>query len=346
MRRLVPVLGWLLIAAAVWGFFAAAAGLPADGYELRFEAPLSAGQAESLCRAAAEQGLDLALWREEPVTLTTALGRRTTARRIAVYGSPSLCFPADAVCGTVPGAGQTDGCAVSAGLADALFGSRDAAGLTLTADGESHRVTGVLTGKEAFLLCPETADSGTGCSAASLRIRSGGNPRGTVQSLLQRAGLAESGTVLLPVGTLRQFLTAAGWLPLVVAALLLARQLGQRLPSGLRRAAGFGVLLAAALALPALLGVLPRWLIPARWSDPGFWTDLADMARQSLLAFVSLPDTVRDHGLAGQLLAAAGCALMLCAGALLSRPAVTPEDPADPDAPKTSGRHRSRWGEP
>src|SRR5699024_9945597 len=66
---------------------------------------------------------------------------------------------------------------------------------------------------------------------------------------------------LLPYGTLRGMLAALAWLPLAAAACLLARGLWQALP--LRGGARWLALaLLAALALPAALAALPRWLIP------------------------------------------------------------------------------------
>lgn len=307
------------MAMAVWGLFHLAADLPVNGYELRLGEPLSAQQAESLSRTAGERDLDLALWKEEPVALSTPLGRSSTARCVSVYGNPSLCFPVGLLCGTMPGAGQTGGCAISAGLADALFGSREVEGLSLTAAGKTLRITGVLKGEELFLVCPQATCSDAGYFALSLNLRHADDPRGTVRSLLQSAGLSEQDTTLLPTGTLRQILTAAAWLPLALVALMLARQMWILIfPAGKgRRTAGFALLILAALALPGVLAGVPRWLIPSRWSELSFWTDLSNAARQSLLAFVSLPDTMRDHLLGRQILLTLACLLGLCSAALL-----------------------------
>ena len=217
------------------------------------------------------------------------------------------------------GAGQWDGCAVSAGLADALFGSREVTGLELTVKGEKRCVTGVVEGKECFLICPDVTASDAGYTAASLEIENGNNPRGTIQNLLQSAGLSENGTELLPTGTLRQIINAVAWIPLGVAALLFLHQLWRLAPLGKmgRQVAAFALLLMAALALPDLLAALPRWLVPSRWSDMNFWMDLGNLAKQSLMAFGSLTNSVRDQLLGTQILAFGGYLLGLLAGALL-----------------------------
>lgn len=84
-----------------------------------------------------------------------------------------------------------------------------------------------------------------------------------------------------------------------------------------RQVAAFALLLMAALALPDLLAALPRWLVPSRWSDMNFWMDLGNLAKQSLMAFGSLTNSVRDQLLGTQILAFGGCLLGLLAGALL-----------------------------
>ena len=318
-KSIFTILGWALIALAVGGLFILAADLPANGYELRFEDPLSALQANSLSKAAEHLGLNLALWKEDSETVTTELERSSAAQRISVYGSPTLCFPAAYLCGSAPGAGQWDGCAISAGLADALFGSREVTGLKLIVNGEKCRVTGVAEGKECFLICPDGTASDAGYIAASLEIKNGNNPRGTVQNLLQSAGLSENDTELLPTGTLRQIINTVAGIPLAIAALIFLNQLWRLAPLGKmgRQVAAFALLLMAALALPDLLDALPRWLVPGRWSDMDFWMDLCNVAQQSLIAFVSLTNSVRDQLLGTQILAFGGCLLGLLAGALL-----------------------------
>lgn len=231
-KRIFTILGWALIALAVGGLFILAADLPANGYELRFEEPLSVLQADSLSKAAEYLGLSLALWKEDSETVTTDLERSSAAQCISVYGSPTLCFPAACLYGSAPGAGQWDGCAVSAGLADALFGSREVTGLELMVKGEKRRVTGVVEGKECFLICPDVTASDAGYTAASLEIENGNNPRGTIQNLLQSAGLSENDAELLPTGTLRQIINAVAWIPLTIAALLFLHQLWRLAPFG------------------------------------------------------------------------------------------------------------------
>ena len=315
--RLSRALGWALLALAMLGLAARAAALPAGGYALRFARPLTAAETDALARAAAEQQLDLAVWRQTEIALTAPSGRAANAGLLAVSGSPVLCCPLRCLAGTYPGAGQQDGCAVSAALADALFGSRDVAGLTLEVDGKTRRITGVLDSAEAFVLCP--LSDAAGCTGASLARLPAGDPRGAVQTLLRSAGLPQNDAVLLPCGTLRGALLGLAALPLVAAGLALLGRLWRALPlqGGARWAAGFCAAVAAALALPALLAALPRWLIPSRWSDGSFWAGLAATLHSTLRAFFTLSSAVPDRLLADTLLAAAGWLCAMAAGALL-----------------------------
>ena len=311
--RWLPALGAALTALAVWGLFTLAGAFPAGGYGLRFAGPLTASEADSLTRTAAQQGIDLALWSEQTAELRTELGRSATARVVTAAGSPALCFPAEYAAGTAPGAGQTDGCAVSTALADALFGSRDVAGLALDLPGGRRTITGVLQSEQKMVLCPVA--SGAGATGAELGCVPAADPRGAVQQLLQGAGVGQ-GAQYLPYGTLGGVLAALGWLPVAAAGLLLAVRLWKSLPlrGGGRQAAGFVLALALALALPGLLGALPRWLIPSRWADAGFWTTLAETMGQSLDTLLHLPDTARAARLAAALPRAAACLAALLAG--------------------------------
>ncbi len=308
--RLRAALAWALLALGVCGLCMLSAALPADGYGLRFSEPLSAAQAEALATAAGDRALALTLWRESAVTLTTSRGRSAAATAVWAAGSPGPACPGRYTAGSAPGAGQTDGCAVSAALADALFGSRAVVGLELTVEGQPRRITGVFVSEEPALLCPAAQeDPAAGATAAYLAGVAANDPRGTVQGVLQAAGLGGADPLLLPYGTLRWVLGVAGTLPLLAAGVRLLEGIWRRLPRrpALRWGAGFSLALAAAAALPAVLAALPRWLVPSRWADFDFWGGLAATAAETLQSLFFLPRTVCDAALPGLLLAAGGC---------------------------------------
>jgi len=56
----------------------------------------------------------------------------------------------------------------------------------------------------------------------------------------------------------------------------------------------FPVLIAFAVLLPAMLGKLPGWLIPTRWSDFSFWGSLLKQASAGLREFLRVAPQSRD----------------------------------------------------
>lgn len=56
----------------------------------------------------------------------------------------------------------------------------------------------------------------------------------------------------------------------------------------------FAVLFVFALLLPYLLGQIPSWLLPAQWSNLGFWLDLVNILNERLNETLSLVPTTRD----------------------------------------------------
>lgn len=300
------------------GLFTLAANLPAKGYELRFKEPVSVLQANSLSKAAEDLGLNLALWKEESETITTDLGRSSVAQRISVCGSPTLCFPAACLYRSAPGSRPVGWMCGQCRSGRCTFGSREVTGLELTVKGEKRCVTGVVEGKECFLICPDVTASDAGYTAASWKSRTETTPWNNTESSAKCRTFG------------KRHRAAANWHiasdykccrldTIGVAALLFLHQLWRLAPLGKmgRQVAAFALLLMAALALPDLLAALPRWLVPSRWSDMNFWMDLGNLAKQSLMAFGSLTNSVRDQLLGTQILAFGGYLLGLLAGALL-----------------------------
>lgn len=83
-------------------------------------------------------------------------------------------------------------------------------------------------------------------------------------------------------------LVSALWL------LLVGFRISLRFPSWLRITIWFAVLFVFALLLPYLLGQIPSWLLPAQWSNLGFWPDLVNILNERLNETLSLVPTTRD----------------------------------------------------
>ncbi len=180
------------------------------------------------------------------------------------------------------GAGQWDGCAVSAGLADALFGSREVTGLELMVKGEKtscHRCGGR---KRMFSDLP-----GCDCFGCWIYSRFPGNrerkqpPRNNTESSARcrtfgkrRRAAANwhiaSDHQCCRLDTINDCCTA---LP---ASAVETGPFGKDGTSGgcIRSASDGSAGAAGSLA------ALPRWLVPSRWSDMNFWMDLGNLVQQ------------------------------------------------------------------
>ena len=93
------------------------------------------------------------------------------------------------------------------------------------------------------------------------------------------------------------FFVALCSIPLLVSALwllLVGFRISLRFPSWLRITIWFAVLFVFALLLPYLLGHIPSWLLPAQWSNLGFWPDLVNILNERLNETLSLVPTTRD----------------------------------------------------
>ena len=201
--------------------------------------------------------------------------------------------------GSAPGAGQTDGCAVSAALADALFGSRAVVGLELTVEGQPRRITGVFVSEEPALLCPAAQeDPAAGATAAYLAGVAANDPRGTVQGGCCRPpAWAGADPLLLPYGTLRWVLGVARH---AAAAGGRGAAAGRNLappapPPG--PALGRGVQPGARPPRRRCRRFWPRCragCVPSRWADFDFWGGLTATAAETLQSLFFLPRTVCD----------------------------------------------------
>lgn len=330
-----PLLGragrWLclgLLALAVFVGFGAAGRLTAalKTPSLRWGQPVPWQQASRVYRQAetARQAAALPLaeggagggqeplcptfWQEQP---GEASGPRGAARAAAVWvlGEPALAFPARCLFGAMPTRYQPEGCAVSQGLAMALFGSADAVGQTLRWQGRTLTVCGVFAGQPARLVAG--ARPGQGFCCAELDGLAAGEPDQDAAARRWAAGcgFAAPDTVVCGPG-LAALCHALACLPLAVAAAgLLAALWGalRRCPPPAPQLAGWGLILMAAGGLPLLAARLPGWLRPGRWSDAAFWQGVCRRLAGQAAALLALPPTGRD------LLAKQCCLVLICA---------------------------------
>lgn len=271
---------------------------------LRYKQPLD----EAVVEQVLQKSPGITFWAEETVSLTAAWH---TAGATALYytGDAWLVWGQPCRVGSMPGPLDTGGCAISTALAWELFGSEEPVGLALEDGQQSYIVRGVFESGDCLALLPRAAGAFT---AVELPVDedTAQDPMGWTSRQLQQAGLPTADWQLypsLPAGLARLL----AWLPVILAAgLLLAALPGwaRRWPVWAREGAVFGVLLAAALALPWLLGLWPQWLTPSRWSDFSWWSQTADQLGEYFSAWLKVYPAGRDVAFKTGLLAQLGLA--------------------------------------
>lgn len=251
----------------------------------------------------------LTLWGQTEDILTAGW-RQAQATLITYQGDPALVW--DPVCqtGALPAPLDETGCAVSAALAWALFGSEDAVGLTLSRGETVYTVRGVFPGEDCLALLPDPTASYTAVELPTVG-ETWQDPAAWAEEQRQQAGLPAPDWTLWPAAA--AFLARLlAWLPLLFAAGVLAAALWRavrRQALWRRDAVGFALLLAAALTLPVLLALWPAWLTPSRWSDFAWWGRLAQQLREQGTAWLAAPCLGRDLPVKTGLLAQAGLAV-------------------------------------
>lgn len=237
---------------------------------LRYDTPLTEKQVEWSRAFTDEYNAPyLTFWTESQAFVTTE-DMGTSVAQILYNGDPELPFPVTYRHGGAPGMDQNC-CSISVPLAWQLWQSDRVVGMTVEIDGKEYSVSGVFEGEDNRLF--RWADSGFTAVeipdapkgedsyryALDLAAQSGlGSPAG----ILWGSGMADIGRLLC-------------WLPLILAACFLV------LPylAKLKKLPGlvWAILaLILVLALPAIIGILPGWMVPTRWSDFSFYGRLWD----------------------------------------------------------------------
>lgn len=265
---------------------------------LRFASALEERALDAILEAQADTAEDEAIfasfWGQQTGAVLTENGRAAKdVYCIGYCGDARDCLPVSYCAGTAPGQfGKT--CALSTGLAQALFGSDEAVGLTVIWQGEHYTVFGVFPAQDAVLLYPDREN----LTCAELRNVSPDAPKADVQRWCTAYGLPAPQAILYGP---QRIWAADGLcrLPLILVGAALGvclLRLTLDWPPWVRGAVWFVLALAAALWLPHFLEGLPGWLIPARWSDFSFWTNLGTAIRQSGRAWAESPRFWRDYG--------------------------------------------------
>lgn len=216
------------------------------------------------------------------------------AQVVFYSGDAAIVFPAVYIQGSAPGAVDVNGCAVSESIALDLFGSTDIVGQTLQIGDRNVQIRGVFQGQTNLAIT--AAQESDMLKNVELVGSPGGDLREMAVDYVTAAGLGTPDQICTGK-TWGNFFVALCSIPLLVSALwllLVGFRISLRFPSWLRITIWFAVLFVFALLLPYLLGQIPSWLLPAQWSNLGFWPDLVNILNERLNETLSLVPTTRD----------------------------------------------------
>ena len=177
--------------------------------------------------AAREKQPGLTLWGQTEEPLTTGW-RQVQATLITYQGDPALVWDPACLSGALPAPLDASGCAVSAALAWALFGSEDAVGLTLTWGDAVYTVRGIFDSEDCLALLPDETAAFT---AAELPTgpETWQDPAAWVEAQLRTSGLPDPDWTLYPAGP-ALLARLLAWLPLAFAAGAVSGLAGRPLP--------------------------------------------------------------------------------------------------------------------
>ena len=293
MKRIWFLLKCVLLALAVFAAFRTSeqARLRYTAVSLRYNQPLPA----ALAAAAKQQmekagGVNLTFWAEQTVP-ASSMTRSAEAKQILFDGEAMLACPAQYIYGKVPvRAGE---CAVSSAAAEALWGAQNVIGLEVTISEKICTVVGVFTGSDRILLTPGTGD----WTAAELHsVPAGADGWKYGRDYAMQLGLPQPDQVLWGSG-FAYLASVLPWLPLLLcgfwAAAFFLRWLWKRSHTAFLLTLT-GLAFAFVLLLPRLLSGLPAWLIPTKWSDFSFWSNLSNSLDERFHDYLAVSPKVLD----------------------------------------------------
>ena len=265
---------------------------------LRFSEVLSEETVQGILEPEEEEtlpsGISASFWGQQLDSVQGADGRKAeNVVCIGYRGDARGCLPVRYQAGGAPGLLGKE-CALSAALAEALFGSTDVVGLSVTWQEQIYTVCGVFAATDCVLLAP----SRDHLTAAELRGVSADAPKEDAEQWCQTVGLPTPQAIVY--GPQRLWLAdCLCWAPLWILGLGWLGclfHLSLAWPGLLRWLFWFALALVFALLLPLLLQALPGWLVPARWSDISFWEQLWQKIGEGRRALAETPQLWRDYG--------------------------------------------------
>ena len=266
---------------------------------LRYDTPISgrdAYAARLFSIAHSDEGIFWpTFWNEYIASFSSELAV-VDAGCIAFSGDAALVYPVVFVFGAAPGSNDGSGCAVSEMLAWRLWGGTDVVGMTVMINESERIVRGVFKGEwELALISFSNEGTAQDWSAAELSGGPDNFTRDDARSYAIASGLGNPAVILM--GGQSLFAGIMMILPLIILAIygisLAAGYAGKRFPT-LRKFYPYLLMIAIAALMPIVLGMIPEWLIPTRWSDFTFWGSMLRQAASGLHEFLSAAPRSRD----------------------------------------------------
>lgn len=238
----------------------------------------------------------MAFWTEQVESVKNEANNRASETRVILFsGDGNLVWPHAFLKGGYPGTGDKSGCALSAGLADEIFGSLNIVGLPVLISAEPYTVRGVWDSRESLAMIQREAE-GTEFDKIELLPRNDRDPRETAMDFARDHQLTAEATLNGPViGILCGFLA---YFPLLLIGLALAMEMilkfGLPCQGFALRALVFLFLAAVILCVTGFHGRIPDAFIPTKWSDFEYWGRLAADWRGQLIELISLCPAGKD----------------------------------------------------
>ena len=266
-------------------------------FSLRFDDGISGGGAKAArlysIGSEGEAGFWPTFWREDRSVAECDTGS-ADCTAITFSGDGALAWNADFLEGTMPGVADTSGCALSDGLALSLFGSTGIIGMEVYINEGTWTVRGVFSEKQAVaLLSAGDENQSVAWHAAELGESPENADRSAAEDFSFASGLGYPSTVI-EGGIVVFFARLACFLSVAILAVFAIVLLIGRIPRRVRGFAVFGVCVAVALMLPALLSQLPGWAIPDMWSDFSHWASLSERFENGLRDLLGKAPYLRD----------------------------------------------------
>jgi len=232
-------------------------------------------------------------WREDTYIAESDTGN-APCTAISFSGDGALVWNADFLRGVMPGVTDNVGCALSDELALSLYGSMDIVGMEVEINDDRWIIRGVFNESQPLALL-SVGDETRSVSWQAVELGEGPEDANkntaenfSISSGLGRPSVVFAGESFVILSNLTCFAAV-----IILAGFVIIRLL-RLLQDRVRGFVIFGICIAVAFMLPAILRLLPGWIIPDMWSDFSHWTSLYAQYNNDLRDLLGNAPFLRD----------------------------------------------------